>query len=449
MVGCYESEEPVGPEVPVIGGITLSQEHITVGAEGGKYPIEVYTEYDYQVSANVDWISILYELSLELPDGGTRANGSKPYIVVEKNDSGIKREGVVTFFCDDYNLSATLTVVQEVGEKMPNNQIWYTSSDGNIVTPHATDVFGANIVSNTYENGKGVITFDDNVTSIGDSAFRYCSGLTSVTIPDSVTSIGESAFYECSSLTSVTIPDSITSVRDGAFASCSSLTAFYGKFASADNRCLIVDGVLHSFAPAGLTQYTIPDSVTSIGRSAFYGFSGLTSVTIPDSVTSIGNFAFAYCSNLTSVTIPDSVTSIGDSAFSCCTSLTSVTIPDSVTSIVDYAFYLCSSLTSVTIPDSVTEIGYRAFHYCSSLTSVTIGNSVTSIGDYAFRDCTSLKEVYCKPTTPPTGGSYMFSYYDGYKPIGCEIYVPRNSVDAYKSAQYWSDYADYIVGFYF
>ena len=137
------------------------------------------------------------------------------------------------------------------------------------------------------------------------------------------------------------------------------------------------------------------------------------------------------------------VTSIGYVAFEGCSSLTSVTIPDSVTEIGEKAFYECTSLTSITIPDSVTVIGYQAFYNCSSLTSVTIPDSVTSIGDDAFHWCDSLKEVYCKPTTPPTGG---FSMFDN-NASGRTIYVPSNSVSAYKSASGWSDYKNYIVGY--
>ena len=249
-----------------------------------------------------------------------------------------------------------------------NNEIWYTTSDGNVVTPYATDAFNANIVSNTYENGKGVIKFDGDITSIGDYAFDWCASLTSVTIPDSITSIGESAFGYCRRLTSVTIPDS---------------------------------------------------------------------------VTSIGSRAFSECNSLTSVTIGNGVTSIGSGAFRDCTSLTSVTIPDSVTSIGGWAFYKCDSLTSVTIGNGVTSIGSYAFNDCDSLTSVTIPDSVTSIGGWAFYKCDSLKEVYCKPTTPPTGGSSMF--FDNAS--GRKIYVPTESVDAYKSAEYWSEYASAIVGY--
>ena len=158
-----------------------------------------------------------------------------------------------------------------------------------------------------------------SVTSIGSSAFRNCSGLTSVEIPNSVTSIGISAFCGCSGLTSVEIPNSVTSIEWFAFYGCSSLTSV-----------------------------EIPNSVTSIEWSAFDGCSGLTSVEIPNSVTRIGIYAFSGCSGLTSVEIPNSVTSIGSFAFEGCSGLTTVVIGNSVTSIGERAFYGCSGLTSVT-----------------------------------------------------------------------------------------------------
>ena len=300
----------------------------------------------------------------------------------------------------------------EFTPSVPNNQIWYTSTDGNVVTPRYKGVFGANIKSNTYSNGRGVITFDKDVTKIGNYAFDELINLTSVTIPDSVTSIGNYAFYKCSSLTSLTIPDSVTTIGELAFYYCESLTSV-----------------------------TIGDSVTTIGDSAFRLCKSLTSVTIPNSVTSMGDGAFQECKSLTSVTIGDSVTTIGELAFYYCESLTSVTIGDSVTTIGEKAFYSCESLTSVTIPDSVTTIGGGAFEGCDSLKSVTIGDSVTTIGEKAFYTWYRLKSVYCKAITPPALGSTVF-----YIGSNLKIYVPTESVEAYKSAENWSGYKSYIYG---
>lgn len=156
--------------------------------------------------------------------------------------------------------------------------------------------------------------------------------------------------------------------------------------------------------------------------------------------TVIGQNAFLRCTSLTSVTIPNSVTTIGDNVFNDCSGLTSVTIPNSVTTIDGYAFSSCTGLTSVTIPNSVTTIGGGAFNNCTSLTSVTIGDSVTTILNNAFYNCSSLTSITSLNTTPPTLQSNTFYSV----PADCAIYVPAESVDTYKAAQYWSDRAAYI-----
>jgi hypothetical protein len=211
----------------------------------------------------------------------------------------------------------------------------------------------------------------------------YATGLTSVTIGDGVTSIGNYAFDGCGALTSVTIPGSVTSIGDFAFNGCSGLTAF--TVAESNTVYSAQDGILYNKAKTTIISVpraisgalTLPNTLTSIGASAFSGCSGLTSVTIPGSVTSIGDYAFSDCRGLTSVTIPGDVTSIGASAFFGCSGLTSVTIPGSVTSIGASAFSGCSGLTSVTIPGSVTSIGASAFSDCSGLTAITVAESNT------------------------------------------------------------------------
>jgi hypothetical protein len=194
------------------------------------------------------------------------------------------------------------------------------------------------------------VTIGNGVTSIGDSAFVYCTNLTSVTIPNSVTSIGIGAFALCVGLISVTVD------------------ANNANYSSLDDVVFNKDKTTLVLFPGGKGgSYTIPNSVTSIGIGAFGYCANLTSVTIPNSVTSIGDVAFIGCENLTSVVIGSSVTSIGSNAFIGCANLTSIAIPISVTSIGPNAFR-DSSLITVTIADGQPISGIT-FH--SPINNVT------------------------------------------------------------------------------
>ena len=262
-------------------------------------------------------------------------------------------------------------------------------------------------------------TIPNTITSIGRSAFKYCAGLTSITIPTSVKSIGEDAFAS-SDLTSITIPNSITSIDYDAFNSCTHLISA-----------------------------TLENGITVMGFGMFKYCTSLTTVTIPNSITKIQDDAFTGCTSLSNISIPNSVTSIGYGAFYGCTRLTSITIPNSVTTIESNAFYQ-TGLTSINISNSVTSIGDYAFYYCTNATSVTIGSGIRNIYDKAFSNCAQLASITITATTPPTlgygstgsGSGSGYSVFDNTN--NCPIYVPSNSVSAYKSAEEWSIYSSRI-----
>ncbi len=476
----------------------LDKRDWVVFADGTELTVDVpskQTVLNYKFESTLDWKLTTESEWLEIdPTSGKAGKDIKIQIKVRKNKDKEGRTGYVDLtLSNDESYRITINQAGEGDENddiivdIPNNQIWYTSTDGEIVEPYrgennnyadALTTFGVNIVSNTYADGKGVIEFDGDVTVIGDTAFWDCDNIKNIILPNSITTIGGISFCDCDNLEVITIPESVTTIGSAnwygggqTFRSCDNLREFRGKFATEDGRCLIIDNVLTSFAAAGLTEYVIPHSVTTIGNHAFIDCIKLESITIPDSVTTIGYFSFGYCNSLhefkgrfasedgrcliidgvlkafapadvTEYIISNSVTSIDARAFQGY-SLESITIPDSVTSIGYYAFCLCESLTSVTIPNSVTTIGDYAFSYCSSLTSITIPDSVTSIGEGAFAYCTSLTSVYCKAITPPAEGYGMFHN----NASGRKIYVPAESYHDYLNADGWVGYAIEIIAY--
>ena len=329
-----------------------------------------------------------------------------------------------------YNSDFTLDVPKSEGMFFTGYVIYPKNSEASILVATHDGSLTNDFWNNVYEDVTLYASWIDLATELADFEYRinddgicitkYIGKNSVVKIPDSVKSIAYHAFYECSGLTSVTIGNGVTSIDKEAFENCSALKKI--NVSKNNSAYSSVDGILYDknktqiiYVPYAIQgSITIPDSVTSIGGSAFAGCSGLTSVTIPNSVTSISSYAFEGCTKLTSVTIPNSVTSIGNYAFSGCTGLTSIsgsatnasTVAKqansssftvnitSGTSIGKDAFKRRLGLTSVTIPDSVTSIGYSAFEDCTGLTSVTIGNGVTSIDKYAFGGCTGLTSIY-------------------------------------------------------
>jgi hypothetical protein len=289
----------------------------------------------------------------------------------------------------------------------------------------------------------------NSVTKIGERAFWGCKSLKSVVIPNSVTKIGEWAFDNCTSLKSIFIPKTVTKIGYGAFSGCKSLNNI--GIEEGNPSYEQQDGVLFS---KGLTtlilypegkqdeQYTIPNSVTNVGRTAFCECTSLKNIVIPNTVTNIAVRAFLKCSNLNNIgvekgnpsyeqqdgvlfskglttliiypggkqdaqyTIPNSVTKIGEWAFADCTSLKSIFIPKTVTKIGDGAFSGCTSLNNIGIEEGNPSYEQQdVVLFSKGLTTLilypegrqdeqyTIPNSVTNIREWAFAFCETIKSI--------------------------------------------------------
>lgn len=369
------------------------------------------------------------------------------------------QEAKVALVISDGNNSITSDYIPMIAKEV-TNEIWYTSTDGNIVTPRSGEevndfrtiesLFGASLVSNTYENGVGRMVFDGPVTLIGKAAFRSIDNLETITLPNGIKKLGgyafhgndylksiklpdyleeiyQDAFHLCKAITELTLPDSVTRIGDEAFFNCSKLEYIYSKFSTPDNMALVINGTLNWVSrnyPAG--DYKIPDGVTKIQNSAIGYPNNVITVTIPESVETFSSHSFMGAYNI--------------SAFY------GKYVVDNRHVIKDNILYgaAVNGLTEYEIPEGVTGTDYRLLRSCK-FTNVTLPASLEKIGNNFFESCNKLQVVYCKAIVPPAQGTdYNIFLYCSKIPT---IYVPRASVEAYKTATGWSQYADKIVGY--
>lgn len=367
-----------------------------------------------------------------------------------------------------YNLNSTDKVAEVT--HVPS---WTPMYTGSIVIPKTVAYGGetysvTSIEESAFSGCSGLtsVIIPNSVITIGNSAFRNCSGLTSVIIPNSVTSIENSTFYECSSLTSVIIPNSITSIDDYAFSGCSSLTSVtFGNSVTtiggyAFRSCLNLTSVhisdLSAWCKINFFISPIPYSNNFdyssnplyFARHLYLNGEEVKDLVIPDGVTSISNCAFINCSSLTSVTIPNSVSSIGSNAFRDCSELTSVYIADIAAwckiTFSNYAsnplffahhlFLNEEEVKDLVIPNNVTSISNYTFRNCLGINSVTIPNSVTSIGEQAFYYCSTLNNIIIGRGIESIGSS-AFAYCESLEDVYCHAEkVPSAETNAFDNS---------------
>ena len=356
----------------------------------------------------------------------------------------------------------------------PRDEIWYTSTDGDVVTPYLTSksTFGANIVSNTYTDGKGIIKFDGPVTKVGGYAFYNRSKLSSIAFPESVTEIGSYALRSCSKLSYIFFPENLLSIGSGAFYnvslqqlyfndnfisigdyafqwSGSVKKAYFGKnitsignnifnecsglvsiSVDADNPvydsregCNAIIETATNTMIAGCKKTVIPTTVTSIA-STIFSYTGITKVELPSNITSLGTNPFRYNGDITTITVdPDNP--VYDSRDNCNAIIETATntlvsgckntiIPNTVTALANNCLY-AMGLTRINIPSSVISIHYNSLVYNNWLSTITVDpdNPV-----YDSRDnCNAIIETAtntliagCKGTTIPYGVEIIGAY---------------------------------------
>ena len=305
------------------------------------------------------------------------------------------------------------------------------------------------------------VVFGDCCQTIGDSACSYWTYLTSVTISDNVTSLGENSFYNTPRIEHLKIGSGITQLNQSYIFRDTGMSAStkpdldlsanvglnvtnYGFYNCYFNNVIFPKNCTLSsksfqYCSASTLSFGSGTILSEVGTySSAFRNSIISNINL-NGVTLIGDYAFESTKGFTSITIPSSVTTFGDYAFRGASSLNSVTIDYAPNATVGGYQFNGSSITSLTIGSHPTSIGDRMFYGCKKLTTIVIPSNISSIGSSAFEGCSGLTSITVHSTTPPT---LEYSVFDSTN--NCPIYVPPESVDTYKAASGWSNYASRI-----
>jgi uncharacterized protein YjdB len=372
--------------VPV-SSISLNKTILTIGL-GETETLSVIVKPDNATDKTVKW-----------------ASSDETVITVNSGEIYAKKEGIASISATVGNKTATCSV--EVIRR--DNVIYYTSSTSSRISLDSRADFGAEVVSNEWANGLGKITLSGPATQIGSYSFFENGTLRTIYIPKTVKQIGDYAFYKCFALNTINCPESISVIGQGAFYWCA-LKTFY-----------------------------VPDNVQVIAKETFAYCKYLESIRLPETLTTVCDEAFDSCNQLV-FTIPASVSYIGRGAFSFTLGPDNLIIPDKTT-VTHHSFSYCKMKT-VELPEGMKSIPNYLFANCTNLKIAYLPSTITEIGSYSFESCISLQNVYVKAVTPPNLNKYAFE-----DCLQFQIWVPSGSVEAYKAASVWKDFADRIKGY--
>lgn len=366
------------------------------------YPITVLIEFESNSGSQVDSSEIAYGAMVSIPEAPTKQD----YIF-----DGWCDESLSELY--DFDLPVTQDIILYARWKAPTEGLAYTLINNGTAYSVAKGNAGDNeliIIPSTHNNLP--------VISIDYQGFLNCQNLKNIIIPDTITEIEAMAFNGCTLLEGINLSEGITTIGDTAFQGCTSLV-----------------------------EISFPDTLVNIGTQAFFNTAWFDSQ--PDGMIYAGKVAYRFKGAMapnTEITILHGTKSIAASAFEGCYNMSIINIPEGVVTIGNYAFYNCTGLTDVNIPGSVVYIGNFAFQNCTNLETVTISENIAEIGEKAFLDCVNLQSVTINATTPPILGSNVFERFGilSYYLLDITIYVPMASVDEYKNAINWSNYASKI-----
>ena len=256
--------------------------------------------------------------------------------------------------------------------------------------------------------GANVTKLPEGITSIGNMAFNGRTNLALTSLPNGITAIGNSSFNGCSKLALTRLPDTVKTIGTNAFYNCTNLAL-----------------------------EKLPEDLQTVGSMAFYYCANVKFTTLPSKMTKMPSFS--YATGLKNFEVPEGVTSAETNALANCLNLETLKIPSTLKTISENFCNNCKKLHTVEIAEGVTKIDVRAFFTCTVLRSLVIPSTITNIETQAFASSTSLKAIICKGTTPPKLSTNVFNNVNGYY-----VYVPDESVDAYKAATNWASIASAI-----